>query len=71
MRSEHRMTWLEQDAFTGWRHVLCYVQRPGVRKAAKRRSHQLDRRKNRATLARNKGGYTAYPHPSREDQNAL
>ncbi len=28
----------EQDAFTGWRKVLCYIQRAGVRKAVKARS---------------------------------
>lgn len=44
MRSEHKMSADEHDAFTGWRHVLCYVQRAGVRKDAKRRSHRIDRR---------------------------
>jgi len=27
---------LEQDAFTGWRRVLCYMGRPGVLRSAKR-----------------------------------
>lgn len=28
---------LEQDAFTGWKHVLCYMQNiPGISKYAKR-----------------------------------
>lgn len=37
----------EQDAFTGWRKVLCYIQRAGVRKSIKARSHRKDRRKAR------------------------
>lgn len=43
MRSEHRTTGDEWDAFTRWRHVLCYMQRPGVRKSIKRKSHRKDR----------------------------
>jgi hypothetical protein len=33
----------EDDAFTGWRHVLCYVQRPGVRSGIKRAARRRDR----------------------------
>ena len=44
MRAEHKMTGDELDACTPWRHVYCYLQRPGVRKAVKRRSHRIDRR---------------------------
>lgn len=43
MRSEHKTTGSEWDAFTGWRKVLCYMQRPGVRKSIKRDSHKKDR----------------------------
>lgn len=43
MRSEHKMSYSEADAFTGWRHVLCYMQRAGVRKKIKRLSHKKDR----------------------------
>jgi len=34
----------EQDAYTAWRHVLCYLGRPGVVKAIKRRTHKRERR---------------------------
>lgn len=44
MKSEHKHTWAEQDAFTSWRKVLCYLQRSGVRKSIKRDSHRYDRR---------------------------
>ena len=43
MRSEHRHTPSEQRAMTGWRKVMCSVQRPGVRKAIKADSHRIDR----------------------------
>ncbi|QBI96057.1 hypothetical protein SEA_MISSDAISY_77 [Mycobacterium phage MissDaisy] len=48
MRSEHRPTADERDAFTRWRHVLRW--RPGERKAIKRRSHRRDRRVERQRL---------------------
>ena len=41
MRSEHRLRYDEQSAFTGWRRVLHW--RPGERKAIKARAHRLDR----------------------------
>ena len=34
----------EQDAFTGWRKVLCYMQRAGVVKKAKRQYNKRLRR---------------------------
>lgn len=43
MRSEHKTTADEWDAFTKWRTVLFW--QPGERKRLKRRSHQMDRRK--------------------------
>lgn len=43
MRSEHKMGYGEADAFTRWRHLLAYIQRPGVRKSIKRQSHKKDR----------------------------
>lgn len=51
MRSEHKTTDDEYDAFTGWRHVLAGMRRPGVRKAIKRRSHRTDRRQQRRLAA--------------------
>lgn len=44
VRSEHKHTAEEQDAFTGWRRYYAYLQHAGVRKAIKRRSHRRDRR---------------------------
>lgn len=50
MRSEHKTTADEHDAFTGWRHVLVSMQRAGVRKALKQRSHRKDRRAARRRI---------------------
>lgn len=44
MRAEHRMSHDEASAFTGWRRVVAWVQRPGARKKVKRLSHKKDRR---------------------------
>jgi len=44
MRSEHRMTGDEQDAFTAWRHLYCYLSRAGAVKRVKVRAHRYDRR---------------------------
>lgn len=38
----------EQDAYSPWRHVLCYLQRPGAVRAIKRRTHKRERREGRA-----------------------
>lgn len=38
------VTWGEQDAFTGWRRVLCYLQKPGAMKWNKTRANRRDRR---------------------------
>lgn len=48
MRSEHRTTADEIDAFSPFRHFLNW--RPGERKAIKARSHRLDRRAARQHL---------------------
>ena len=50
MRSEHKTTGGEWDAFTDWRKVLCYLQRAGVRKAIKRDSHRKDRAVGKAQI---------------------
>lgn len=52
MRSEHKSTDDEIDAFTGWRKVLHW--RPGQRKAVKKRSHRRDRRAARRQASRAK-----------------
>lgn len=45
MRGEHRLSADEQDAYCAWcRRYLCCLQRAGVIKATKRRSHRYDRR---------------------------
>jgi hypothetical protein len=48
MKSEHRWSADEWDAFSRWgRRYLCYIQRAGVRKSIKRASHRKDRRNGR------------------------
>lgn len=51
MRFEHPRTADEQDAFTRWRRVLCYLDRPGVRKKIKRTSHHIDRRRAKRLIS--------------------
>lgn len=41
----------EQDAYTPWRKVYCYLQRPGVVKSIKRATHRRERREGRAEIA--------------------
>lgn len=52
MRSEHKTRGAEWDAFTGWRHYLCYLRRAGVRKSIKQDSHRIDRRAKKQELKR-------------------
>jgi hypothetical protein len=40
----------EQDAYTGWRRVLSSMQRAGVRKAIKRRTHKRERHEARREI---------------------
>lgn len=47
MRSEHKTTADEWDAFTGWRRVIVRMQRAGTRKRLKTKSHRVDRRRQR------------------------
>jgi len=42
--------WNEQDAYTGWRRVLCYIDRPGVVRKIKRNTHKRERQEARAAL---------------------
>lgn len=37
----------EQDAYTGWRKVLKYMERPGVVKKIKRRTHKRERQEGK------------------------
>lgn len=41
MRSEHKLNYDEQSAFTGWRRVIYW--RPRERKAVNIHAHRLDR----------------------------
>lgn len=38
------------DAVSGWRHVLCYLQRPGVRAGIKKRLRRAERRQVRDSI---------------------
>ncbi len=38
----------EADAYGRWRHVLCYLDRPGAVKKIKRRTHRRERREGKA-----------------------
>jgi hypothetical protein len=42
----------EQDAYTGWRKVMCYLQRAGVVKKIKRGTHKRERREARREIER-------------------
>jgi hypothetical protein len=42
----------EQDAYTGWRKIYCYLHRAGVVKAIKRDTHRRVRREARAEIRR-------------------
>lgn len=41
------VNWDEQDAYTPWRKLYCYLQRPGAVKFVKRRTHRRERREAR------------------------
>ena len=45
------VTWDEQDGYARWRRVLAYVQRPGVRKGIKRRTHRRERREAKTEIS--------------------
>lgn len=44
--------WAEQDVYTGWRKVYCYVRRPGVVKSIKRMTHKRERREGKNDIRR-------------------
>lgn len=37
----------EQDAYTAWRRLYCYLGRPGVVKKIKRETHRRERREGK------------------------
>lgn len=44
------VTWEEEDAYTVWRRMYCYTQRPGVCKGIKTRTHRRERREAKAEI---------------------
>lgn len=40
----------EQDAYTPWRYLLCYMYRPSVIKRIKRRTHKRARQQAKAEI---------------------
>ena len=48
----------EYDALTGWRKVLCYMQRPGIAKAAKAKYNRRQRRLARAQILKERTRWT-------------
>lgn len=44
------VTAAEQDAYTPWRRLYCYLSRPGVVKSIKRQTHRRERREGRAEI---------------------
>jgi hypothetical protein len=50
VRSEHKTTGDEWDAFGYWKNFLIYLGRPGVTKAVKRQSHRKDRAVGKAKI---------------------
>jgi len=51
---EHRETksMPETDVFTGWRHRLRYLHKPGAKAAVKRRARQRERRAGKRAARR-------------------
>jgi len=41
----------EQDAYTKWRHLLCYMDRAGVVKKIKRGTHKRERQEAKQDIA--------------------
>lgn len=50
MGRRQSVDWDEADAYTGWRHVLCYLQRAGAVKRVKRRTHRRERREAKRAI---------------------
>lgn len=40
----------EADAYSKWRHVLCYLSRPGAVRQIKKRTHKRERQEARAAI---------------------
>lgn len=48
--SRRIVTWEEEDAYTAWRRLYCYLSRPGAVKQIKRRTHRRERREGKAEI---------------------
>lgn len=43
-------TWFDEDVHTGWRHVLCLMDKSGAAKWGKIQTNRRERREKRAEL---------------------
>jgi len=50
MKRRQIKDWDEQDAYTGWKNLLIYIGRPGVRKKIKKKTHRRERREGRQEI---------------------
>ena len=50
------VTWDEDDAYTGWRKVYCYLDKAGAVKYIKRKTHRRERREAKRMI-RDGDGY--------------
>lgn len=50
MGKRRRINGAEQDAFSGWRRVLCYMQKAGVTSSIKRGARRRERREAKHLL---------------------
>ncbi len=46
----HIRTWAEEDAYTSWRKLYCYLSRAGAVKSIKRGTHRRERREGKAEI---------------------
>jgi hypothetical protein len=58
MGHKQKLNAAETDAFTGWRHLYCYLQKAGTRAEIKRGARRRERRQAKNEI-RNE------PHPQR------
>jgi hypothetical protein len=54
MSRQHRQIkgWDEQDVFTSWRHLLCYLTKPGAKAYTKRKARRRERREGKTDMQR-------------------
>ena len=44
------VSWDEDDAYTSWRHVYCYLAKAGAVKFIKRKTHRRERREAKLAI---------------------